>query len=280
MSFPPTRHTLIQRLVDRGGEADWRQFLADYWVPLCLFAERYGRLSAADAEDVAAATFEVLLRKRLLEQWASDPSAKLRTLLCAVGKHVMGTRLRTDTRRKDLMREHGRSLTDRDDLPTIKASDATDGEVDVFYGAWIEALLHNAVEGLMRSLHEQNKGDYFRVLYGRVCEGLTMRQISEALGVKLASVENYDKAVRRDLTRALESQMRQHVERYTPDKQVADEYRREWDRLGVYLKAHGGVEQVVRHVYASASPDDDPFVRDDAIQQTIDRFTDIIHQSE
>jgi len=276
MGFPQTRHTLIQRLADRGGEADWQQFLSDYWGPLCRFAQRQGRLTLADAEDVAGATFEVLLRKQLLERWVSDPSAKLRTLLCTVSKHVIGNRIRIHKRRKELMQEHGPAVADCDDLPAIRASDATNDELDILYGAWAEQLLYDSVEGLMQSLHEQDKGDYFRVLYGRVCEGLTMPQISKALGVKLTSVENYDKAVRRELTRALESRLRRHVERYTADEQVAEEYAREWDRLGEHLKSQGGMEAAVRAVYAAISANEDPFDRGAAMHETIDRVSTII----
>ncbi|HWC88220.1 MAG TPA: hypothetical protein VG433_01135, partial [Pirellulales bacterium] len=61
MGFPETRHSLVQRIVASGGETDWRQFLNDYWGPVCRFAARFGGLGPADAEDVAAETFEALL---------------------------------------------------------------------------------------------------------------------------------------------------------------------------------------------------------------------------
>ena len=38
MAFPDTRQTLIQRLATTSGEDDWRQFLNDYWGPVCRFA--------------------------------------------------------------------------------------------------------------------------------------------------------------------------------------------------------------------------------------------------
>src|SRR5262245_3212426 len=94
MSFPQTRHTLIQRIVTRGDDQDWQAFLADYWGPVCRFAMRRGGLALADAEDVAAATFEALVANRLLARWVSDRAAKLRTLLCAVVRNVLSNRAR------------------------------------------------------------------------------------------------------------------------------------------------------------------------------------------
>jgi hypothetical protein len=92
MSFPQTRHTLIQRIADAGDGRDWGEFLADYWGPVCRFARRAGALTQDDAEDAAAQTFEVLVRNRLLAHWVLKRSAKLRTLLCAVVRNVLSNR--------------------------------------------------------------------------------------------------------------------------------------------------------------------------------------------
>ena len=69
MSFPATRHSLIQRLAVTGAEEDWRQFLEDYWQPVCRFAANWGRLRFEDAEDVGSATFQVVLAGNLLQRW-------------------------------------------------------------------------------------------------------------------------------------------------------------------------------------------------------------------
>ena len=66
MTFPETRQTLIQRLATTSGEDDWRQFLNDYWGPVCRFAAVRASLSATDAEDIASLTFEAILTNRLL----------------------------------------------------------------------------------------------------------------------------------------------------------------------------------------------------------------------
>ena len=47
----------IQSLEDAGqirpGDADWREFMNDYWGPVCRFAQGRGNLAHEDAEDVA-----------------------------------------------------------------------------------------------------------------------------------------------------------------------------------------------------------------------------------
>src|SRR5262245_13944236 len=103
MSFPETRHTLLQRLAESGEESDWRQFLADYWGPLCRFAACRGNLSAADAEDVASQTFMALLSNQLISRWTTHKSAKLRTLLCSVVRNVLSNRARVQAGRAKLV---------------------------------------------------------------------------------------------------------------------------------------------------------------------------------
>jgi DNA-directed RNA polymerase specialized sigma24 family protein len=94
MAFPETRLTLIQRIASTGDDADWRQFLGDYWGPVCRFAAQRGSLGLADAEDVASLTFEALIANQLLPRWVINRSAKLRTLLCTVTRNVMSNRAR------------------------------------------------------------------------------------------------------------------------------------------------------------------------------------------
>ena len=88
MSFPETRHTLIHRLATGNTEADWQEFLNDYWAPVCRFAQRRAGLRLEDAEDTASLTFEALISNQLLVRWVAKRSAKLRTLLCSVVRKI------------------------------------------------------------------------------------------------------------------------------------------------------------------------------------------------
>ena len=94
MAFSQTRQTLIHRIAAEGSQRDWHQFMGDYWLPVCRFAQRRANLTIDDAEDVASATFEAVLRNRLIERWTTNRASKLRTLLCTVVRQILANRAR------------------------------------------------------------------------------------------------------------------------------------------------------------------------------------------
>ena len=255
MSFPQTRHTLIQRIASAGDDRDWGDFLADYWGPICRFARRSGAPTAEDAEDVAAQTFEALVRNRLLTRWVVRQSAKLRTVLCAVVRNVLSNRARLLAGRARLLRDHGGRLDDRGALPLITSLDAPADQADAFYAAWVEELLQQAVSALFTHYHRDGKGDYFRVLYGRLCDGMTTAEIAAALDLSVSQVENAFKHARKSLAEQLEQGVRDHVRRYCAPEDADAEVAAEWGRLGEHLKAHGGLEGAVRRAHEGTAPD-------------------------
>jgi RNA polymerase sigma factor (sigma-70 family) len=247
MSFPQTRLTLIQRIVTQGDEKDWNEFLADYWGSVCRFAMRRGSLKFEDAEDVASLTFEALVHNQLLARWVSDRAAKLRTLLCGVVCNVLANRARVQSGRERLLGERGV-------LPLVTSLEIGAEQVDAFYAAWVEEVLHQAVEALLAEYHRGGRGDYFRVLYGRVCDEMTMPEIGQALNLKTSSVENYFKHARNRLAEELQELVRDHVHRYCPEAEMDAEFAAEWERLGQYLQENGGLEQTVRRSGQAALP--------------------------
>ncbi len=269
MSFPDTRLTLIQRIAADGQAADWRQFLHDYWGPICRFAASRGPINAADAEDVASQVFEALLTNQLLVRWSTHRSAKLRTLLCAVTRNVMANRARVGQGRARLVREQfaqGRLA------PLAAGRDEPREQVDSFYAAWADELLGSAVETLVHELHAEGKGDYFRVLYGRICEQMTTAEVAGSLGIKLTYTENYFRAARKRLAATLEDLVRRHVEHYCPDAERGDEFAAEWRHLGDYLTARGGLEAAVRRAHAAFDPTARPERRAARIDEALSRI--------
>lgn len=246
MAFPETRRTLIHRIATSADEECWRQFLGDYWRPVYRFAARWGDLGAEDAEDVASATFEVIVRKQLLARWLSNRTSKLRTLLCGVVRNVIANQARVRAGRTRLLREHGGELDGLIPADGLERLDTTAEQDEAFYAAWAEELLQAAVDALMQEYYREGRGDYFRVLYGRVCEGMTMPEIAHDLDLKLTDVENYLKHARKRLAESLERQLRQHVQRYTAPEELQAEFAREWGQLGEFLKARGGLEAALR----------------------------------
>jgi RNA polymerase sigma factor (sigma-70 family) len=273
MNFPQTSRTLIYRIAQDGHDRDWQQFMSDYWLPVCRFAQQRAGLKPDDAEDVASETFEALYRNQLLQRWASNRSSKLRTLLCTVVRHVLGNRARVQQGRQRLLKENAHELREREDLPSIKSLDESTETVDLFFEAWVESLLFQAVEGLMQEYHRTGKGDYFRVLYGRVCEQLTVPQIGKSLGLTTAATENYYKAARKRLGTLLQEMVRRHVERYCEPPELEAEFTAEWNDVGQYLTGHGGLESVIAKVYANLNPEESVRRQKQAITTTLRRLT-------
>jgi RNA polymerase sigma factor (sigma-70 family) len=256
MAFPETRHTLIQRLAIGGEPADWRQFLDDYWGPVCRFAQRRGRVSADDAEDIAAQTLEAIIRNRLLARWSANQSAKLRTLLCTIVRNVISNRARVSSGRERALVEHAAEL-DRY-LSTGGSGEeapAPQDQIDALYAAWAENLAQTAVEGLLAEYTQAGRQDHFRVLYGRICDEMTSSAIAEAMGMKVTSVESCYRQARERLGEKLREVLKSYVMRYCPVDKLDAEFAEQWSQLGTYLQAHGGLESAVRESYRSFPPE-------------------------
>ncbi len=247
MSFPQTRHTLIERIALGGDEGDWARFLADYWAPVCRFARRSGAPTWEDAEDAASQTFAALLKNQLLARWSVARSAKLRTLLCAVVRNTLANHARVETRRAELLREEGPVF-----LPP--SAEAAVEQEDAFYAAWVEDLVCRAIDRLMKKLHEQGRGDHFRVLHGRICEEMTFPEIAAALHLTTTQAESAYRQARQHLAEDLKDLLRFHVSRYCPPDDVAEEFAAEWTRLGEHLLKHDRLEAEVRRSLASNMP--------------------------
>lgn len=256
MTFPTTRYTLIQRIATNSIEADWTVFLTDYWRPICRFAARWGKLSLHDAEDVASVTLETMIRNDLLVRWTQDPRARLRTLICAVVRKVLannGRRQRTEQRH---LREYVIEFGVQCRFEELILESIPGGEADAFYEAWAEELLQAAVEGLLDGYHSEGRGDYFRVFYGRVCEGMPVKEVAELLNLKVTDVDNFYRHARNRLETRLKELVRWHVTRYTANNVIEEEFHAEWQRLGEFLTQHGGLESALRRSYEAFSSSD------------------------
>jgi RNA polymerase sigma factor (sigma-70 family) len=246
MSFPQTRLTLVERLASESSEKDWREFLGDYWGPVCRFALRWGARDLEDAEDFASQTFEVLWENQLLVRWVSNRSAKLRTLLCTVVRNLLSQRNRVESNRKRLL---------ADVAEHFQAMNREKNEhADAFYAAWVEDLVQRVVEALAAEYYGQSKDDYVRVFYGRLCQQKTIAEVADSLQIKPSSVDNYYRHVRRRLSEKLEEVVRGHVRRYARPEDADEEFAREWEELGAHLRACGGLEEAVRGAYELLDP--------------------------
>ena len=151
--------------------------------------------------------------------------------------------------RARLLRDHGGRLDNRGALPLVASLDAPAEQVDAFYAAWVEELLQQAVETLCVYYHREGKGDFFRVLYGRLCDAMTMPEIARDLDITVSQAENAFKDARKRLARRLEDLVREHVGRYGAPEDVEGQFTAEWGQLGDYLKSRGGLEGAVRQAH-------------------------------
>ncbi len=249
MSFPETRLTLIQRIADGGSEADWRQFLSDYWNPACEFAVRRGQIGRDAAEDIVSSMFVVLIRNQLLKRWADNRSAKLRTLLCSVIRKVLANNRRS-ANNSPLLVEQEIALLVEQGVVHPETEPAPTNEDDIFYRAWVQDLLRETVASLESELGATGRDDDFRVLHGRICENMTFPQIADCLSLAVSRCENGFKYARKNFERLLRTRLHQHVSRYCQASDTESEFDREWQTLFLFLERSGGIEEAVRDVYA------------------------------
>jgi DNA-directed RNA polymerase specialized sigma24 family protein len=271
MSFPSTRLTLIDRLAEGGSEDDWARFLKDYWGPLCRFCLRHGARGLDDAEDVASQTFEVLWRNRLLARWRSNQSAKLRALLCGVVRRLLANRRRSEERHDRL---HNGLIGLVDEL-----SRSSQPEIDVFYAAWVEGLIEQAVATLAVEYCGKGQGDRIRVLCGRLCEGLTIAGVADALNLKPTTVDFYFRDARDRLAETLRQLLEEHVRRYVLPDEAEAECALEWKALGAYLAAHGGLDEAVRQAFALLDAGRTPMDERPKMGETLSRLTSMGRES-
>jgi len=256
MSFPETRHSLIKRIVTDSLEDDWRQLLGDYWRPVCRFAARGGKLNIDDAEDVASLTFEAIIRNQLLSRWISNRQSKLRTLLCAVTRNVLSNINRVREARERRVRDHGGALDHVAAASLNDLSNSEDDQADLFLVALAEDLLQRCVESLLHDYHSEGRGDYFRVLYGKICEQMTNSEIAQNLGYKVTDVENYFRHAKKRLETTLKNLVREHILRYCSPEEANEEFQLEWQSVGDCLKAHGGLENLLRASFQNFDADE------------------------
>ena len=271
MSFPQTHLSLIQRLASGGTEEDWQGFLKDYWGPICRFSLRYGARDLDNAEDVASETFEVLWEQRLLVRWASNRSAKLRTLLCSVVRNILSHRNRVRTSREQRQEDLAEHL---DGL-----NRTSDKHVDAFYAAWVEDVVQQAVEFLAAEYCRKGQVDYVRVLYGRICQGMTIAKAAEALRISPSAVDHYFRNARERLAEKLGQLVRRQLQCYCPADEAGQEFATEWQRLGQYLAEHGGIEEAVRQAYDLLDPVQARKQRAVGLTKAVTRMTSVIRSS-
>jgi RNA polymerase sigma factor (sigma-70 family) len=257
MTFPQTRLTQIQRLAAGGSENEWREFVADYWGPVFHFCLRKDPQRVVAAEEITTEVFEVLWLQKLLERWADNRAAKLRTLICAVARNLMVQRFRS---RKDV-----ESLTS-----DVGAENA---EVDSFYASWAEDLVRRSLDNVAAKYRREGQSDYLRVFLGRASEGLSIREVAESLSLPRSTVDHHFRHVRDRLREELGELLREQVKKCCDAEEIEAEYAREWEALQQHLQARGDFDQVLRESFAEINREEESAVRKRGIGKTVLRLS-------
>lgn len=248
MNFPETRHSLIQRLATEGDEEAWRHFTRDYWGPIERFAAYYGGLTRDQAEDVAADTLMVLVKSEVLQKWSRHPQGRFRSLMCGVVKKVLANLRRVQGNRARLLRELADTGGGEWVLSGVSGEPGAE-ELDIFYREWANELLVQVLRRVARELHAEGKGNYFRALFGRICEGMSQAELAASLEVSVDQVENFLRAMRKRLTELLKRTLAEQIARYADQDDAQSVFAQEWVQLSDYLSMQGDVERAVRLAY-------------------------------
>ena len=148
-----------------------------------------------------------------------------------------------------------------------------DDQADAFYMAWVEGLLQRAVESLAAEYCRQAKVDYVRVLYGRLCQALSIAEVAQSLGISTVAVDHYFRDAKARLAEKLQEAVRRQVDRYSNLDEAEEDFSLEWGQLGQYLAKHGGLEDAVGHAYQLLDPVTACKRRGAAIGETLNRLT-------
>ena len=116
----------------------------------------------------------------------------------------------------------------------------------MFYWAWVEDLVQQSVESMAGEYRARGKGDYVRVFYGRLCQGLSIAEVARALDLPQSAVDHYFRDARDRLAGVIEEKARTQLQRYCAAEDAAEEFTQEWQQLRDHLSRHGGLENAVR----------------------------------
>jgi DNA-directed RNA polymerase specialized sigma24 family protein len=227
MSFPPTRHSVIERLKD-GAETARRDAFGDlvagYWKPVYKYLRLTWRLSDEDAQDLTQAFFSDAYQKAWLERYEPG-KARFRTFvrLCA-DRFVMNWK-QSATRVK---RGGGVELVALDfgsaerEMLGQHASVPPDAE-DFFRREFVRALFDGAIQRVRREYEASGRTLHLQ-LFDRYDiapdDDVSYAQLAREFGLTATQVTNYLAQIRRSFrTSALEA-----LEALTGSR---DEFRRE-----------------------------------------------------
>jgi RNA polymerase sigma factor (sigma-70 family) len=198
MTFPVTRHSVIERLRD-GADAARRDAFGDlvsgYWKPLYKYLRLTWRLSDEDAQDLTQAFFSDAYQKAWLERYEPE-KARFRTFVrvCA-DRFVMNWKQSASRAKRGGASELVSLDFDSAERELLAQHTATPPDAeDFFRREFIRALFDGAISRV-RAEYEAAGRTVHLQLFDRYDvapdEGVTYAQLARELGLTTAQVTNY-----------------------------------------------------------------------------------------
>ena len=225
--FPPTRHSIIERLKEADAARRREAFgdlAAGYWKPVYKYLRLNWRLSDEDAADLTQSFFSEAYQKAWLEKYEPG-KARFRTFvrLC-VDRLVMNWKQSASRAKRggDVETVAVDFSEAERELAPLHGAAPRDAE-DFFHREFIRALFERAVAAVRAEYASGAREVQFQ-LFERYdldpVDGVTYAQLASEFGLTTTQVTNYLAQVRRSFrTRALEA-----LEALTGSR---DEFRRE-----------------------------------------------------
>lgn len=218
MSFPATRHSVVERIRSDDEEVRrvaWSTIIEAYWKPVYKHLRMKWSLGPDDAADLTQEFFTTTLEKDVVERY--DPArARFRTYLRLCLDGFAANAKKAERR---LKRGGAVTLVPLDfqtaegEVARHEGSVAADVD-DLFYREWVRALLERSVADLRQHAGESGRPVMFEVFvrYDLADEGEarpTYAGLARDLGLTAATVTNHLAAMRRQFRQIILERLRE-----------------------------------------------------------------------
>lgn len=203
-AFPPTRHSVIERLRkdDEAGRcAAFGDLVEGYWKPVYKHLRATWRLSPEDAQDLTQAFFSDAFQKAWLEKF-EPRKARFRTFVrVCVDRFAMNARqAATRAKRGGDLRMVSLDFAGAEQEVRAQSLASPPDADDFFRQEFVRALFSRAVARTCEEMHRSGRTVHFRVFERYDLDrhdGVNYSSLAEELGLTESQVTNYLSLVRR-----------------------------------------------------------------------------------
>jgi RNA polymerase sigma factor (sigma-70 family) len=194
----PTRHSLLDRLRDRGDDASWHQFFETYWKFIYTVAIRSG-LSDHEAEEVVQET--VLSVARKMPEFVYDPSQ------CSFKgwlMHVIRLRIMDQLRRRQpAFQQLPAAHADSRHTPTVERVPDPTGNADL-ETAWDDEWERNLMGAALERVKLRVKPEHYQIFHLSAVKGLRPAEVARLLQINIGKIYLVRHRLAKDVKREIQ----------------------------------------------------------------------------